>query len=163
MSSESFRISIFLFQCTAHFMLLDWLTLKTRFNVKINKLFSAIPFTALSKTHIQPFANLQPTTQQILTLLILCNENASQSQNRHTHTHTEFTSVGLQYLHTSTYITDTAVCLLVSWQQYLFDIRLLQYVQSWIPDVGRKDRPKHVQCYSNKINLIHWRIWLVLL
>jgi len=22
------------------------------------------------------------------------------------------------------------------------------------------DRPKHVQCYSNKINLRHWCIWL---
>jgi len=25
------------------------------------------------------------------------------------------------------------------------------YVQSWTPDDGRKDRPKHVDCYS-KIN-----------
>ena len=44
--------------------------------------------------------------------------------------------------------TDTAVCLLASRQQYLFDIRLLLYVQSWTPDDGRKDRPKHVQCHS---------------
>jgi len=49
-------------------------------------------------------------------------------------------------------------------QQYLFDICLLQYVQAWTPDNGRKDRPKHVECHSkNKINLIHWCIWLVLL
>jgi len=26
----------------------------------------------------------------------------------------------------------------------------LQYVQSLTPDDGRKDRPKHVECYSNK-------------
>jgi len=37
---------------------------------------------------------------------------------------------------------------LASSQQYLFDIYLLLYVQSWTPDDGRKDRPKHVECYS---------------
>jgi len=57
---------------------------------------------------------------------------------------------------------DTAVCWLASRQQYLFDKCLLLYVQSWSPDDGRKDRPKHVECHS-KINLIHWCIWLVLL
>jgi len=36
-------------------------------------------------------------------------------------------------------------------RQYLFDIRLLHYVQSLTPDDGRKDRPKHVEWYSNKI------------
>jgi len=36
-------------------------------------------------------------------------------------------------------------CLLASeQQQYLFDICLLLYVQSWITDDGRKDRPKYV-------------------
>jgi len=34
----------------------------------------------------------------------------------------------------------------------MFDIYLLQFVQSLTPDDGRKDRPKHVECYSNKIN-----------
>ena len=43
---------------------------------------------------------------------------------------------------------DTADCLLASSQQYLFDKCLLQYVQSWTPDDGRKDRPKHVECHS---------------
>jgi hypothetical protein len=33
---------------------------------------------------------------------------------------------------------------LASRQQYLFDIYLLQYVQSWTPDDGRQDHPKHV-------------------
>jgi len=61
------------------------------------------------------------------------------------------------------YFIYTAVCLLASSQQYLFDICLLQYVQSLTPDDGRKDRLKHVKCYSNKINLRHWCIWLVLL
>ena len=37
---------------------------------------------------------------------------------------------------------------LASRQQYLFDICLLLYVQSWTPDDGRKDRPKHVECQS---------------
>ena len=63
--------------------------------------------------------------------------------------------------------TDTADCLLAfplaSSRQYLFDICLLQYVKSLTLDDGRKDRPKHVECYSNKINLRHWWIWLVLL
>jgi len=73
-------------------------------------------------------------------------------------------------VHTATGIrqTDTADCLLAgsplaSSQQYLFDICLLQHVQSLTPDDGRKDRPKHVDCYSNKINSRHWCIWLVLL
>ena len=35
-------------------------------------------------------------------------------------------------------------------RQYLFDICLLQYVQYLTPDYGRKDRPKHVECYSIK-------------
>jgi hypothetical protein len=33
-------------------------------------------------------------------------------------------------------------------QQYLFDKCLLLYVQSWAPDDGRKDRPKHVEFHS---------------
>jgi len=41
--------------------------------------------------------------------------------------------------------------LLVSSQQYLFDKCLLLHVQCWTADDGRKDRPKHVECYS-KIN-----------
>jgi hypothetical protein len=30
----------------------------------------------------------------------------------------------------------------------LYDIYLTLYVQSWTPDDGRKDRPKHVERYS---------------
>jgi len=41
-------------------------------------------------------------------------------------------------------------------QQHLFDKCLLLYVQSWTPDDGRKDRPKHVECHS-KIKVI-WYI-----
>ena len=37
---------------------------------------------------------------------------------------------------------------LASRQQYLFDICLLLYVQSWTPDDGRKDCLKHVECHS---------------
>ena len=59
----------------------------------------------------------------------------------------------LKTVHTVTDIcqTDTADCS----QQYLFDICLLQYVQFLTPDDGRKDRPKHLERYSNKINLRH--------
>ena len=42
----------------------------------------------------------------------------------------------------------------------MFDIYLLLYVQSWTPDDGRKDRPKHVECYS-KINKFEKRVHLV--
>jgi len=45
-------------------------------------------------------------------------------------------------------MADTAVCLLASRQQYLFDKCLLLYVQSLTPDDERKDRPKHVECRS---------------
>jgi len=30
--------------------------------------------------------------------------------------------------------------------QNLYDIYLMLYVQSWTPDDGLKDRPKHVEC-----------------
>ena len=53
--------------------------------------------------------------------------------------------------------------LLASRQQYLFDICLLQYAQSLTPDDGQKDRPKHVECYSNKITLRYCWICLILL
>ena len=53
--------------------------------------------------------------------------------------------------------TDNAVCLLANRQQYLFDIRLLLYVQSRTPDDGRKDCPKHIEFHSkNKFEkLVH--------
>jgi len=57
-------------------------------------------------------------------------------------------SVHHQQFETVHTATDTAVCLLASSQQYLFDKRLLQYVQSCNPDDGRKDRPKHVEYHS---------------
>ena len=56
--------------------------------------------------------------------------------------------------------TDIAVCLLASRQQYLFDKCLLQYVQSYTPDDGRKDRPKYVECYS-KVNKFDTLVHLV--
>ena len=54
--------------------------------------------------------------------------------------------------------TDSADCLLAetrcsisfplaSSQQNMFDIYLMLYVQSQTPDDGRKDSPKHVECY----------------
>jgi len=38
--------------------------------------------------------------------------------------------------------------LLASRQQCLFNKCLLQYVQFWTPDDGRKDRLEHVECHS---------------
>ena len=36
--------------------------------------------------------------------------------------------------------------------QNLYDIYLMLYVQSQTPDDGRRDRPKHVALFQNKIN-----------
>jgi len=45
-------------------------------------------------------------------------------------------------------------------QLYLFD----SCIDSLgTPEDGRKDRPKHVVSFQNKINLIHWCVQLVLL
>ena len=41
-----------------------------------------------------------------------------------------------------------ALCLLANKQQYLFDICLLQYVLSWNPDDGQKNRPKRVELFQ---------------
>jgi len=52
---------------------------------------------------------------------------------------------------------DACWCYVVVWLGW-YGIWML-YVQSWTPDDGRKDCPKHVECHSkNKINLIHWFI-----
>jgi len=56
--------------------------------------------------------------------------------------------------------SDTAVCLLTSSRQYLFDKCLLLYVQSWTPDDGRKGHPKCVECLS-KINKFGTLVHLV--
>jgi len=37
----------------------------------------------------------------------------------------------------------------------LYDIHLMLYVQSWTPDDGRKDRPKHVEWYSINFKTVH--------
>jgi len=43
-------------------------------------------------------------------------------------------------------------------QQQVYVKQILLYVQSWTPDDGQKDHPKHVELFQNKINLIHWCI-----
>jgi len=71
----------------------------------------------------------------------------------------------LKTLQTATGIcqTDTAVCLLASRQQCLFDECLLLFVvfNSW----WWTERPSETcrVSFKNKINFIHWCIWLVLL
>jgi len=37
----------------------------------------------------------------------------------------------------------------------LYDIHVKLYVQSWTPDDGRKDRPKHVEWYSINLKIVH--------
>ena len=53
----------------------------------------------------------------------------------------------------------------------LYDIYLVLCVESWTPDDGRKDRPKHVEWYSVKSKIVHligftieifttlWKFW----
>jgi hypothetical protein len=45
-------------------------------------------------------------------------------------------------------------------QQQLFDICLFLYLKSWAPDDGRKDHPKHVECYA-RINNWRKQVYLV--
>jgi len=63
-------------------------------------------------------------------------------------------------VHTATVYTDTAICVIASRQQFLFDKCLLLHVQSGTADDGRKDRPKHVECHS-KINKFDTLVYLV--
>jgi len=39
--------------------------------------------------------------------------------------------------------------------QNLYDIYLMLCVQSWTPDDGRKDHPKHVEWYSVNLKIVH--------
>ena len=84
---------------------------------------------------------------QCIKFILFWNDTLHVSDGLSVH-HQEFKTV-----HTATGIcqTDTAVYLLANRKQYLFDKCLLLYVQSWTPDDGRKNRPKHVECHS-KIN-----------
>jgi len=45
--------------------------------------------------------------------------------------------------------------LLASKQSTVVDIYLMLYLQSWAPDDGRKDRPKHVGWYSINSKIVH--------
>jgi len=59
------------------------------------------------------------------------------------------------------YIQHQVYVIQVSWllasKQFtnLYDIYLMLYVQSWTPDDGRKDRPKHVKWYSIDSKIVH--------
>jgi len=111
-------------------------------------------FTRSVNIHVILFCGLKYSQFKLLRLPTRCtnvsnlfwNDNLHVSNGLSVH-HQEFKTV-----HTATGIcqTDTAVCLitylLASRQQYLSDKCLLLYVQSWTPDDGRKDHPKHVEC-----------------
>jgi len=79
---------------------------------------------------------------QFLKFILFWNNILHLSDGLSVH-HQEFKTV-----HTASGIcqTDTATCL--KQPQNRYDIYLMLYVQSWTPDYGRKDRPKHVECYS---------------
>ena len=108
---------------------------------------SSIPptFTTCRGTNlVYLFFIVKPTRCTNVSILFYFGITVHVSDGLSVH-HQEFRT-----LHTATGIcqTDTALCLLASRQQYLFDIRLLQHVKPWTPDDVRKDRPKHVECYS---------------
>ena len=48
-----------------------------------------------------------------------------------------------------------ADCLLSKQSANLYDIYLMLCVQSWTPDDGQKDRPKHVEWYSINSKIVH--------
>jgi len=77
---------------------------------------------------------------QFSKLILFWNNTLHVSDGLSNH-HQEFKTV---YTATSICQTNTAVSLLASRQQNLFDTCLLLYVQSWTPNDGRKDHPKHV-------------------
>ena len=89
------------------------------------------------------FCSKTKKIHQCIKFILFWNDTLHVSDGLAVH-HQDFKSV-----HTATGICqrDTAICSLASRQQYLFDKCLLLYVQSWTPDDGRKDRPKHVECH----------------
>jgi hypothetical protein len=76
---------------------------------------------------------------QLLKFILFWNNTLHVSDGLSVH-HREFKTVRTA---TCIFQPGNAACLLASRQQYLF-----LYVQSWTPDAGRKDHPKHVECYS---------------
>ena len=97
---------------------------------------------------------IKPTRCTSVSNLFYVGKDALHVSDRLSVHHQEFMTV-----HTATGIcqADAALCLLAgkrwnshplaSRHQYLFNKCLLLYVQSWTPDDGRKDRPKHVECH----------------
>jgi len=62
------------------------------------------------------------------------------------------------------YMSNRYCCLLASKQTTVSVWHcLLLYIQFWTPDDGRKDRPKHVQCFRRTNNLKNKCVVLVLL
>jgi hypothetical protein len=79
---------------------------------------------------------------QFLKFILFCSSTLHVSDGLSIHpqeSETVHTASGIRQ-------TDSADCLIGSSQQNLFDIYLMLYVQSQIPDDGRKDRPKHAEC-----------------
>ena len=70
-------------------------------------------------------------------------------------------------IYSNKHLSNMYGCLLVrgyplaSRQQYLLDKCLLLYVQSWTPDHGRKDPPKHVECHSKNKTKFYALVHLV--
>jgi hypothetical protein len=58
-----------------------------------------------------------------------------------------------QYIQHQVYVIQVLWLLASGNEMELYGIYLMLYVQSQTPDDGRRDRPKHVECYKNKINV----------
>jgi len=117
-------------------------------------------FKSKSLNRLSYISIVKPTRCTNVSNLFHCSDTLYVSDGLPVH-HQQFKTV-----HTATGVcqTDAAVCLLAgtrwnfssaSSRHYLFDKSRLLYVQSLTPDDGRKDCPKHIECYSNKINLRH--------
>ena len=60
----------------------------------------------------------------------------------------QFLMFMMMMTYSNRHMSNRYYCLPASRQQYLFNICLLLYVQSWTPDDGQKDHLKHVECHS---------------
>ena len=79
---------------------------------------------------------------QCIKFILFWNDTAHVSDDLSVH-HQEFDCT-----YSNRHLSNRYCCLLASKQIAVSSICLLLYVQSWTPDDGRKDRPKHVECHS---------------
>ena len=115
----------------------------TAINTTHHTAISTTHHTAIYNPYVTLFTYLPHTTPQHLATAQVQQPTTTATTNKH-----PFNTVHtVQTVHTATgnCQTDTAVCLLACREQYLFgccmySLELLM--------MGRKDRPKHVECHS---------------